>query len=148
MEMVLGLIDSLKLNDTLFVQFVIFLIGFSFLYYVLFKPYNNAAEVRFQRTTGSEENADKYDEEIELLKRKYGQKAKETNQAIKTVFTEYDQKTKKEIADLLMAAQSKYKEEKDNKEQEANAHYQKEKSKIPVLVEELKAQLKKVLAGA
>lgn len=148
MEMILGLIDSLKLNNSLFVQFVIFLVGFSFLYYVLFKPYNNAAEIRFERTTGSEENADKYDEEIELLNRKYGQKAKETNLAIKTVFVDYEEKTKKEIADLMMAAQSKYKEEKDSKEQEANAHYQKEKSKVPVLVEELKAQLKKVLAGA
>lgn len=148
MEIILGLIDSLKLNNSLFVQFVIFLVGFSFLYYVLFKPYNNAAEIRFERTTGSEENADKYDEEIELLNRKYGQKAKETNLAIKTVFADYEEKTKKEIADLMMAAQSKYKEEKDSKEQEANAHYQKEKSKVPVLVEELKAQLKKVLAGA
>ena len=147
MEMLLGLIDSLKLNNTLFVQFVIFLIGFSFLYYVLFKPYSNAAQIRFERTTGSEENADKYDEEIELLKRKYGEKVKETNHAIKTVFSDYDQKTKKEIADLMMSAQSKYKEEKDIKEKEAQDHYQKEKAKVPTLAQELKAQLKKVLAG-
>lgn len=147
MEMLLGLIDSLKLNSTLFTQFLIFLVGFVFLYYILFKPYSNAAHTRYERTKGNEDSADKYDDEIEILKRKYGQKVKETNLAVKSVFTDYDTKTKKEVSELLAAALSKYKSEKEDKEKAVNEHYKMEQSKVPALVQDLKEQLKKVLAG-
>jgi len=148
MEMLLSLIGALKLDNTLFVQFVIFLVGFSVLYYVLFKPYNEAARIRHERTKGSEDSADKYDDEIEILKRKYGQKAKETNQAVKEVFSSYESKTKKEVADLLLEAQAKYKSDKDEKEKAVYTHFETEKTKVPSLVKDLKEQLKKVLAGA
>jgi F0F1-type ATP synthase membrane subunit b/b' len=148
MEMLLGLIDSLKLDNTLFIQFLIFLVGYAILYYVLFKPYNEAARIRHERTKGSEDSADKYDDEIEILKRKYGQKAKETNLAVKEVFTDYETKTKKEVADLLMQAQTKYKSEKEEQEKAVYAHFETEKTKVPNLVKDLKEQLKKVLAGA
>ena len=146
--MLLSLVESLKLDNTLFVQFVIFLLGFTFLYYVLFKPYSQAANVRYERTKGNQDSADKYDDEIELLKRKYGKKVKETNLAVKSVFADYDTKTKKEVSELLFEAQSKYKSEKEAQEKKVNNHYQSEKSKVPNLVQDLKNQLKKVLAGA
>jgi len=148
MEMLSNLINSLKLDNTLFVQFVIFLVGYSILYYTLFKPYNEAAKVRHERTKGSEDSADKYDDEIEILKRKYGQKAKETNLAVKEVFSDYEAKTKKEVSDLLLEAQSKYKSEKEEQEKSVYSHFETEKSKVPTLVKDLKEQLKKVLAGA
>jgi|GEM_PF-3570346 len=148
MEMLLGLIDSLKLDNTVFIQFLIFLVGYSIIYYVLFKPYNEAAKIRYERTKGNEDSADKYDDEIEILKRKYGQKAKETNLAVKGVFVDYETKTKKEVAELLMAAQTKYTAEREEKEKEVFAHFETEKTKVPNLVKELKEQLKKVLAGA
>lgn len=148
MDILVGLISSLKLNQTLFFQFVVFLVGYGFLYYVLFKPYNKAAQMRHDRTVGNEESADKYDEEIELLKRSYGQKVKETNQSVNNLFSEYDVKGKKEAADLMLAAQKTYKAEKDQREKDMNDHYQKEKEKVPALTQELKGQLKKVLVGA
>ncbi|MGH1467843.1 MAG: ATP synthase F0 subunit B [Bdellovibrionales bacterium] len=148
MDMLVGLISSLKLNNTLFVQFLIFLVAYAFLYYVLFKPYNNAAQLRYDRTTGNEENADKYDEEIELLKRKYGQKIKEINTSVTGVFSEFDERGKKEASALMLEAQQTYKAEKDQKEKDLNDHYLKERDKVPALTQDLKAQLKKVLAGA
>ncbi len=147
MEKLVGLINSLKLDNTLFLQFAVFLVGFSVLYYVLFKPYNKAAQTRYDRTTGSEESADKYDEEIELLKRKHGQKVKETNETVSSIFSDYDTKSKKEAADLMFKAQGTYKVEKDAKEKELNDVYQKERGKVPALTRDLKNQLKKVLAG-
>lgn len=148
MDMLLGLIDSLKLDNTLFIQFLIFLVGYSIIYYVLFKPYNKAAEIRHERTKGSQDSADKYDDEIEILKRKYGLKAKETNLAVKEVFADYETKTKKEVADLLIEAQEKYQLEKEEQETAVYSHFETEKTKVPNLVKDLKEQLKKVLAGA
>jgi F0F1-type ATP synthase membrane subunit b/b' len=148
MDMLLGLVDSLKLNNTIFVQFFVFLCGYTILYYVLFKPYNNAAQIRYERTTGSEESADQYDEEIELLKRRYGQKVKDNNEMISSVFSSFDEKAKLEAAELMMAAQTKYKNEKDLREKELEERFENEKSKVPQLTQDLKEQLKKVLAGA
>ena len=147
MDMLIGLINSLKLDETLFYQFVVFMVGYYFLYYVLFKPYNNAAQIRYQRTTGSEESADKFDEEIELLSRKYGEKVKETNEAISSIFSDSEEKTKKEASAVMLEAQSKYKSEKDQREQVLNTQYKAEEAKVPELTKDLKAQLKKVLAG-
>ena len=48
----------------------------------------------------------------------------------------------------MIDAQSKYKSEKDQQEQVLNTHYKAEEAKIPELTKDLKAQLKKVLAGA
>ncbi len=148
MDMLVGLIDSLKLNDTIFIQFIVFMVGYMFLYYVLFKPYNNAAQKRYERTTGSEESADKFDEEIELLNRKYGQKVKEMNESISAIFLEADEKTKKEASEILITAQQKYKSEKEQKEESLNKEFKAEEAKVPELSKDLKAQLKKVLAGA
>lgn len=148
MDMLIGLINSLKLNNTLFFQFVVFMVGYAFLYYLLFKPYNNAAQERYDRTTGNEESADKYDEEIEQLKRTYGQKVKELNESVNSVFLNFDEKAKKESADMLLNAQKEYKAEKDKKEKDLIDHYQSEKAKVPTLTQDLKEQLKKVLAGA
>lgn len=147
MDMITGLIGSLKLNETLFIQFVVFLIGYSFLYFLLFKPYNKAAQERLDRTKGSEESADEFDEEIELLKRKYSAKVKETNVAVKEVFKGYEQQTKRESAELLENANTKIRQEKESKEKEVEALYQQEKNKVPALAQGLKEDLKKVLVG-
>lgn len=147
MDMLVGLINSLKLNNTLFIQFAIFMVAFAFLYYVLFKPYNKAAQTRYDRTTGSEESTDKYDEEIELLKRKHGQKVKETNETVSSIFSDYDTKGKKEAATLMLQAQASYKTEKESKEKALDDLYQTEREKVPSLTQDLKNQLKKVLAG-
>lgn len=146
--MLLDLINSLELDQTIVFQFGIFLVGFLFLYYALFKPYNDAAEERYQKTVGSEESAYKYDEEIELLRRKYGNKVKETNLAVKEVFQDTETKAKKEINELLISAQEKYRTEKEKQEEEIRKSFQVEKEKVPSLVSELKDTFKKVLLGA
>ncbi len=148
MDMLVSLVDSLKLNNTLYMQFLIFLVGFSFLYYVMFKPYNKAAQTRYDRTIGNEDSADKYDEEIELLQRKYGQCVKETNESIALIFSDSHDRLKKEVSTLMLEAQKVYKSKKEQKEKSIMADYEKEREKLPGLSVEIKKQLKKVLAGA
>ncbi len=148
MDMLVSLIDSLKLNNTLYIQFLVFLVGFFFLYYVMFKPYNKAAQARYDRTIGNQENTDKYDEEIESLKRKYSQRVKEINESTSLIFLDYDNRFKKEAASLMLKAQQSYKSEKEQKEKNIMDSYEKEKEKLSILSIEIKKQLKKVLAGA
>ncbi len=148
MDIILGLIDSLELNGSLFFQFAIFFLTFLTLYYVLFKPYNKYAQERYESTTGSLESATQFDEEIEILKRKYGQAVKDTNNDIKKVYDERDSEAKKEVQTLIGDAQASYQKEKTRRSKEIEASYQEEATKIPQLSQSLKDSLKKVLLGA
>lgn len=145
MDMILGLIDSLGLNSTLFIQFGIFMVSFGILQYVLFKPYNKAAQERYNRTVGNEESAHQFDEEIELIQRQYREKAQATNNDVQAVFLNEEQSGKNEVNSILKTAKDKYQSNKEKLEKEAAHEYSSEQSKIPNLVPELKDALKKVL---
>ena len=148
MDIVSGLIDSLELNLSLFIQLGIFLVSYVVLHYLLFKPYNIVAQKRFDATTGSLESATQFDEEIELLKREYGKAVKETNEKIKGIYDSTDASAKKEVQEIVMKAQSEYLAEKTTRSKEIEANYQEESKKIPLLSQNLKDSLKRVLLGA
>jgi F-type H+-transporting ATPase subunit b len=148
MEIVSGLIDSLELDLSLFIQLGIFLLSYIVLHYLLFKPYNSVAQKRFDATTGSLESATQFDEEIELLKREYGKAVKETNEKVKGIYDTADASAKKEAQDILIKAQEDYLAEKTTRSKEIEALYQEESKKIPQLSQDLKDSLKKVLLGA
>lgn len=146
--MLSGLIQSLELDLSLFIQFGIFLVSYVFLHYVLFKPYNEKAQERYTKTTGSIESANQFDEEIELLKREYGKTVKKTNTEIKQIHEAEQLEAKKEVQTLIQNAQESYQKEKQMRSEEIEKAYITEKSKIPSLSKELKDSLKKVLINA
>ena len=146
--MLSGLIQSLELDLSLFVQFGIFLVSYVFLHYVLFKPYNEKAQERYAKTTGSIESANQFDEEIELLKREYGKTVKKTNADVKQIHESEQSEAKKEVQTLILKAQESYQKEKLERSEEIEKAYITEKSKIPSLSKELKDSLKKVLINA
>lgn len=148
MEMLSGLIQSLELDLSLFIQFGIFLLSYVFLHYVLFKPYNEKAQERYSKTTGSIESANQFDEEIELLKREYGKAVKKTNADVKQIHEAKQDEAKKEVQNLIQSAQELYHQEKSQKSEEIEKAFLSEKSKVPALAKELKESLKKVLINA
>ncbi len=145
MDMILGLIGSLGLNTTLFIQFGIFMVSFGILHYLLFKPYNNAAQERYDRTVGNEESAHQFDEEIELIERKYKERALQTNNEVQEVFAKSETSGKEQVNTILKTAKDKYQSSKEKLEKEAAHEFSTEQAKIPNLVPELKTALKKVL---
>ena len=148
MEIISGLIDSLELDPSLFVQLGIFLLSYFVLHYLLFKPYNMVAQRRFDATTGRLESVTQFYEEIELLKREYGKAVKETNKKVKEIYDRCDSVAKKEAQDIMIKAESEYLAEKTMRSKEIEARYQEESKKIPQLSQDLKGSLKKVLLGA
>ena len=148
MEMLSGLIQSLELDLSLFIQFGIFLASYVFLHYVLFKPYNEKAQERYAKTTGSIESANQFDEEIELLQREYGKTVKKTNAEVKKIHESEQSEAKKEVQKLIQTAQDSYQKEKRERSDEIEKTYNTEKSKIPSLSKDLKKSLKKVLINA
>jgi len=148
MDIVLGLINSLGLDLSLFVQLGIFLLTFFVMHYLLFKPYNLVAQKRYDATTGSIESASQFDEEIELLKRQYGQAVKDTNEKVKSIYDESNESAKKEVNKIITTAQAEYLNEKGKRTKEIESEYQEETKKIPQLSQELKKSLKKILLGA
>lgn len=145
MEIINGLLDSLGINPTLFAQFCLFLVGFGIMHYMLFKPYNEYANERFNRTVGNEETANQFDEDIELLKRKYSDKAFQTNKEVQLVFSQAEQKAMKDSNGILERARDKFFAEKQKLEKQVESNYKEESAKVPSLAPELKESLKQVL---
>ena len=65
MDTVVGILSSLGVNNTFFIQLVLFMIVFLFLWKVGFTPYFEAFELREEKTKGSEDFANKLSKDTE-----------------------------------------------------------------------------------
>jgi F-type H+-transporting ATPase subunit b len=86
MDTLNGLIISLGINPTLWVQLAIFLVTFAVLNFVVFKPYFKAFEERERRTVGSKEGTEQILIETSQLQSQYETEARQINDQIKSVF--------------------------------------------------------------
>jgi F-type H+-transporting ATPase subunit b len=80
------LLHALGINETVLPQLLIFLYAYIILYFLVFKPYLAAYNVRKEATVGSQENAQQIALETKDLHFKYEQKAKEINHQIKSIY--------------------------------------------------------------
>ncbi len=80
------MLKALGIDNTIFIQFLLFLIGYIILTRLVFKPYFDAYLERYNRTTGSEEKATQIVEETALLEKEYEENAKALNFKIKKIF--------------------------------------------------------------
>ena len=79
-------LSALGLNETVVIQFVLFIFVFGFVYGLLFKPYFSAFLKRTERTVGNTEAAEKIGQEVRSLEDRYVALAREANQKMKSAF--------------------------------------------------------------
>lgn len=82
----MGFLTALGVNETIFVQFGLFLVTFVILYYLVFKPYYAASKERGRRTVGSYEFAERLIDETKDLEQSYEKKAREMNSQFKYIY--------------------------------------------------------------
>ena len=82
----MAILQSIGLNQTLFIQFAIFLVTYLFVSRVLFKPYNKAYEERVRKTEGNQNLAEQAIEETKTLELEYEQKARSINKEFKSIY--------------------------------------------------------------
>ncbi len=101
LEIAKSIVDTLHLDQTFFLQFGCFVITFSFLSLLLFRPYFKAYEERLEKTQGSENIAVKMLADSESLQSQYQEAARELNKEIKLVFEELRGETQKEAENIV-----------------------------------------------
>lgn len=86
MKVVINILKSLGLNETVIPQFIIFIITFIFLNYFVFNKYLAAYEERRRRTVDSKDVDGELQSEIDKEEAKYAKEAKDINEQISAVF--------------------------------------------------------------
>lgn len=145
MDAVLNILRSLGMDDTVYPQFVIFIVTFIFLNLLVFKPYLNAYLERRKRTVGSQDVAKEILADIEAREAQYSKEAKEINSRIKVVFDEKKTLATKESNAILVEAQTLAQEKLTKGKQELNEVYSKAKEQIKTFIPELGQNIKQRL---
>lgn len=100
MEMLLGILDRLEINSSVFTQTIVVFVLFFIAKYLFYGKLQDILETRAAKTTGLESQADKQFERVEALKEEYENKIsgarlkaqKEFNQAKKEISEKLDKK--------------------------------------------------------
>ena len=82
----MAILESIGLDQTLYIQFIVFFITFMFVNGLIFKPYNKAFEERLKRTQGNKSLADRALEETKQLELEYEKKARSINSEFKSIY--------------------------------------------------------------
>lgn len=109
MDTLAGILSSLGVDDTFFIQLGLFLVVFVFVWNVAFAPYFKAFEAREAQTTGSTETANDLIKEAAKLELVYQEKARALNTEIKELFDAQRKDAVKEQDAIVSAAREEAK---------------------------------------
>jgi F-type H+-transporting ATPase subunit b len=102
----MAILNQLGINQTIFFQFVIFVIAYITLYFLVFKPYTAALNEREARTKGGEGLASELQRQARDLQTEYEKKARQINGQIKEIFDQYRAEASKETDVVISKARS------------------------------------------
>ncbi len=109
MSTITGILQSLGINSTLFIQLGVFLIVFAFIWALAFGPYFKAFLIREENTTGNQEEASQLIAKTRELEGVYQHKAREMNTDIKAIFDEERLAGQKQHERIMLDAKDKAK---------------------------------------
>lgn len=124
------ILNALGINETITVQFVIFLVAYLFLSNLLFKPYYRAFIERKDRTVGRTDTAERYIKEAKDLQAQFETKARELNSRYKVIYDQSRSEALKEYDQLVGAARSDSKNWIENQRDQIQIAVKKVQSEI------------------
>lgn len=101
------ILTALGVDSTIGYQFAIFVVVYSCLYFLVFKPYFKAFEERKNRTVGNQEIAEKYLVEATELQSHYETEARALNAEIKSIFDKRRTEALREYENLVGESRNK-----------------------------------------
>lgn len=136
MDAILGILNTLKLDNTIWIQFGCFTVAYLAMSQLLFKPYYQAYVKRKERTVGGEENAEQMLQEAAVITENYENRLREINGEYKTI---YDQeKTEAQRAFNAKVAEAR---------KEAEAMTEQVREKISAQVKEAQKDVEKEISS-
>ncbi len=141
----MAVLDQLGLNQSFFIQFLIFSFAYLALSKIVFAPYVKALEIREEKTKGGEDLAFEFQKKSQDLRNRYEAKARQVSGEVKTIFDEYRQQASHEYERIITKARSESQSLIESARQkvaiEINAAQTQLKSEIPLVAQEMTRKL-------
>ena len=106
MEALVGVLNTLKINHTIWIQLGCFMVAYVALSNLIFKPYFKVIEKRRESTSGGEELAEKMVREAAAIKDQYETRAQEINAEFKAIYEQQRSAATKEYSQKLSVARA------------------------------------------
>ncbi len=127
----MAVLDQLGLNQSFFIQLIIFSIAYLALSNIVFAPYIKALSVREEKTKGGEDLAFEFQQKAQDLRTRYEVKARQVSGDVKTIFDEYRQQATQEYEKIVSKARG-----------ESQVLIESTRKKVSMEIEAAQAQLK------
>ena len=105
MDMILSIISSIGINETLFIHLGMYLFAFVVLYVLVFNPYYRFSEQRRTLTSGSFESVEKMEKQIRKNEEIYQTRARQINEEISLIFRDQRNEAHRESDKIVSEAQ-------------------------------------------
>ena len=102
----MSMLLQLGINETVFIQFVIYIATFTFLTLYVFGPYSAAVQARETKTKGSEEIANEYHKKTVELHSEYETKAREVHGHIQEIYKKLKQEAVSDYDKIVAQARA------------------------------------------
>ena len=103
------ILNALGVNETVLIQFGVFLVAYIFLTQILFGPYFKAFIQRKERTVGKADQAERFIQETKDLQTKFETRAREINSRYKVIYDESRTQALREHDHIVNEARQKAK---------------------------------------
>jgi F-type H+-transporting ATPase subunit b len=148
MDVVLKILLQLGANHTAFIQFVVFIVGISFLTVVVYGPFFKAYDKRLQQTKGADQVAYETQDEAKRLDLIYKSKAREINEKIKNIFEESRKIGTDKANETLTAAKTEVQAHTEKARATVEAQKNAAQKDVAAISAEVANEISKKLSGA
>lgn len=141
------LLSALGVNQTVGIQFIIFVAVYIVLNKVLFTPYIAALEERRSRTEGQSEKAEQFLEEAKALQEEYTKKSRELNDQQRQVYEKARGEAMKRYEEIVSSAREKMKATVESAQKDLKVELQKVREQADKEIPALTSLIKERLIG-
>ncbi|MGZ3724969.1 MAG: F0F1 ATP synthase subunit B family protein [Pseudobdellovibrio sp.] len=148
MDVVLKILLQLGANETVFIQFGIFILAISFLTVFVYGPYFKAYDQRLQSTKGSDQVAYETQDEAKKLGLIYQNKAREINSKIQSIFEDFRKQGSEKSGEILTASKNEAAKETEKARAQVEQQKQNAQKDVAAISADVASEISKKLTGA
>lgn len=147
MEALTGVLQTLKLDHTIWIQLGCFVVAYLALSNLIFKPYYKVLMQRKEQTTGGTESAERLVQEAGALTEKYELRAREINAEFKAIYDQERASATKAYGEKVAAAREGAQALAENIREKVSGEVKKAKGELSREVPQVSAAIASKLIG-
>ena len=148
MNVVLQILLQLGANETVFIQFSLFVVTILFLTVVVYGPFFKAYDQRMNQTKGADQVADETQNEAKKLEVIYQSKAREINEKIKSIYENIRKGAVDQVSQVVSAGKTEVTDKADQARGQIQTQKNNAEKDLVLVSQEVATEISKKLTGA